>query len=255
MTAHDAPLILAFDTATRSCSVALTRGGPAEGAVIASVTLAVGSTHSRRLLAAIDWVLCEAGLAINEVAAIAFGLGPGSFTGLRIGMATAKGLCHGAGKPLIGIPSLDAIGCAVEADDLICVVLDARKQEVYSCFYRRGEDGVVARCSKPAVGRPAALADAIAEPVVMAGDGVAVYAPIWRELLGGRMREATARYRYPSAEMIGLLAAASFSVGAFVDVDLAEPLYVRASDAELSLVQPAGAGLKERTTMGTTDSR
>ncbi|MBE0584217.1 MAG: tRNA (adenosine(37)-N6)-threonylcarbamoyltransferase complex dimerization subunit type 1 TsaB, partial [Desulfofustis sp.] len=207
----------------------------------------------RILLAAIDWVLCEAGVTIADVAAIAFGLGPGSFTGLRIGMATVKGLCHGAGKPLIGIPSLDAIGCAVESDELICVVLDARKQEVYSCFYRRGADGVVTRCSRPAVGRPEALAGTIVEPVIMAGDGVAVYAPIWREVLGGRMREASARYRYPSAEMIGLLAEASYAAGTFLDVDLAAPLYVRASDAELSLVQPAGADLPAKTATGPTD--
>ncbi len=251
MSAPTAPLILAFDTATRSCSVALTRGGTTDGAVLASLTLALEITHSRRLLASIDWLLREAEVTIDDVAAVAFGLGPGSFTGLRIGMATAKGLCHGAGKPLIGIPSLDAIGCSVESNELICVVLDARKQEVYSGFYRRGEDGVVTCCSNYSVARPETVARAITEPVVMAGDGVAAYAPVWRELLGGRMREVTARYHYPSAAMIGLLAAASLAAGDFIDVDLAVPLYVRSSDAELSLVQPVGAAQAAETTAGT----
>ncbi len=236
--ASDGPLILAFDTATRSCSVALTRGGLLDGEVLVSSTLAVEITHSRRLLDLIDRLLREAGVTVGDVAAVAFGLGPGSFTGLRIGMATAKGLCHGAGKPLIGIPSLDAIGCGVESDELICVVLDARKQEVYSGFYRRGEDGVVARCGSYAVGRPETVARAISGAVVMTGDGVAAYAPIWRELLGGRMRETGALYRYPNAAMIGMLAAAPLAAGDVLDLDLATPLYVRSSDAELSLVQP-----------------
>ncbi|MCB2215020.1 MAG: tRNA (adenosine(37)-N6)-threonylcarbamoyltransferase complex dimerization subunit type 1 TsaB [Desulfobulbaceae bacterium] len=245
--ASDVPLILAFDTATRSCSVALTRGGPIDGEVLVSLSLAVEITHSRRLLDSIDLLLREAGVNIDAVAAVAFGLGPGSFTGLRIGMVTAKGLCHGAGKPLVGIPSLDAIGCGVESDELICVVLDARKQEVYSGFYRRGQDGRVTRCGDYAVGPPETVARAISGSVVMAGDGVAAYAPIWRKLLGGRMREAGARYRYPSAAMIGMLAAAPLVAGDVLDLDLATPLYVRSSDAELSLVQPAGAVLPATT--------
>jgi len=251
MAASDAPLILAFDTATRSCSVALTRGDTTDGSVLASLTLALEITHSRRLLGSIDWLLREAEVTIDDVAAVAFGLGPGSFTGLRIGMATAKGLCHGAGKPLIGISSLDAIGCGVESDELICVVLDARKQEVYSGFYRRGEDGMVKRCSKYAVGRPETVARATTGPVVMAGDGVAAYEPVWQELLGGRMREAMACNRYPSAAMLGLLASASLSSGDVLDLDLATPLYVRSSDAELSLVQPAGPAHTAGTTVGT----
>lgn len=236
--ASDLPLILAFDTATRSCSVALTRGGLADGEVLASQTVALETTHSRRLLSSIDWLLREAEATIADVAAVAFGLGPGSFTGLRIGMATAKGLCHGADKPLIGIPSLDAIGCAVESDDLVCVVLDARKHEVYRGFYRRGEDGRVARCGDFAVGRPETVARAISGSVVMAGDGVAAYASVWQELLGSRMRAAGPFLRYPSAAMVGLLAAASLAAGDVLDLDLATPLYVRASDAELSLVEP-----------------
>lgn len=234
--AEDA-LILSFDTATRCCSIALTRGGPGDGEIVASIAMVSEITHSRRLLGSLDWLLRQAGIGFAEVAAVAFGLGPGSFTGLRIGMATAKGLCHGAAKPLLGISSLDAIGVAIDTDELVCVVLDARKQEVYNCFYRRTDDGTVVRCSEPGVGRPEDVARRIDEPVVMAGDGVAAYGAIWKKLLGTNLRSAAARYRYPSAEMVGLLAARPFRDGSFLDLDTATPLYIRSSDAELSLVQ------------------
>lgn len=238
MTTVAAPLILSFDTATRYCSVALTRGGIGDGQVVATASLALEVTHSRRLLGLVEWLLDQAGVTLKDVEAIAFGLGPGSFTGLRIGMATAKGLCHGAGKPLLGVSSLDAIGCGIDSDELICAVLDARKKEVYSRFYRRRADGLIAPCSEPRVSSPSRLTDAISEPVVLAGEGVGAYQSVWRDHLGAGMRIAPARYHYPAAEMIGLLTAQHYRAGSFLDLDLAGPLYVRASDAELSLVSP-----------------
>ena len=230
--------ILSFDTATSNCSVALTRGGFIDGIVVACVNFSSGISHSRKLLGLIDRLLADASVKLSEVSAIAVGLGPGSFTGLRIGMATAKGLCHGTAKPLLGISSLDAIGASVRSDKLICVVLDARKKEVYSCFYRHTENSFAGRCSEPIVLPPAVLAEQINEPVVMAGDGVDVYSTVWSEVLGNRLEKAPARNRYPAADTIGFLADEHYRAGQFLELSSCTPVYVRSSDAELSLIRP-----------------
>lgn len=184
-------LILSFDTATPCCSVALTRGGISDGRIVGTLVLNSGITHSRRLLGSIDWLLQESSLDLDDIAAFAVGLGPGSFTGLRIGMATAKGLSHGTGKPLLGVSSLGAVAASIRTDKLICVVLDARKKEVYSCFYRCDSEGVARPIADPVVLAPEILAQQISEPVVMAGDGLDVYGAVWVEILGNKDHQGT----------------------------------------------------------------
>jgi len=231
----DSTLILAFDTATQHCSIALTSGGVVNGEVLASFSLGSGVTHSRRLLGSIEQLMQQASLTLAEVTGIAVGLGPGSFTGLRIGMATAKGLAHGAHKVLIGISSLDAIAATINDERLICVLLDARKKEVYGRFYRLHDDGIVRPCSEQVVLPPEKIAEQIEEPVVMAGDGVDVYSDVLKEILGKKMAQTDVRY--PPAEMVGLLAGEKYRNNSFLDIAAAEPTYVRASDAELSLIR------------------
>ena len=236
-----APAILAFDTATSNCSIAITRGDLVEGRVVGSLSFDSGVTHSRRLLGAIDWLLHTTEMDITDMAAVAVGTGPGSFTGLRIGMATAKGLAHGKGLPLIGISSLDALGAGVRSERLICVVMDARKKEVYSCFYRCKPGGRVVRCAEPAVMLPDELANLIEEPVTMAGDGVGVYNDLFSELLG-ELAEFLPWMLTPQAANIGFLASGRLAEGDFLDIDSATPDYVRSSDAQLSLVSPRSSG-------------
>lgn len=235
--------ILSFDTATNNCSIALTQGSMAAGRVIASSHLGSDISHSRRILGAIEKLLKETGIRFEDLSAIAVGLGPGSFTGLRIGMATAKGLCHGLGIPLIGISSLDAIGCAICSEKLIGAVLDARKKEVYSCFYRYTGSGYAKRCSEPMVLAPRKFAELINEPVIMAGDGVDVYSTVFAEVLGNRLEKAVANYTFPAAEVIGFLAEEERAEGNYLALSEAVPTYVRSSDAELSLRSPSpGSG-------------
>lgn len=234
---NDDGLILSFDTATNNCSIAVTTGDRFSGRVLGSVSFDSGVTHSRKLLGSIDWLVQSLELEMADMSAIAVGLGPGSFTGLRIGMATAKGLCHGADIGLIGISSLDAIAASVVSDRLICVAMDARKKEVYCCFYRMHPDGTVNRCSEPAVLPPRDLAGQIAEPVTMAGDGVHVYSDVFAEALGEKS-EIRQQSRCPDAVQIGFLAAPPLREGKFLDRDNAKPDYIRSSDAQLSLVSP-----------------
>src|SRR5678815_4486507 len=120
--------ILALDTSTLTAGVAAWE----EGRVLAERRSRV-TTHSDALLAMIDEVLREAGWTPQTADGVACTAGPGSFTGLRIGLATAKGLCFAAGKPLLCIPSLEALA-ARAPDGRIAAVMDAHKQEVYACL-------------------------------------------------------------------------------------------------------------------------
>ena len=229
-------LILALETATGCGSVSLSRGGLAGFRLLAECTIQQEITHSRRLLGSVAWVLQAAAVAWQDLDAVAVSYGPGSFTGLRIGMAAAKAIGMATGKPLLGVPTLDAMALACPpAPGLVCCLLDARKQEVYAAFYRLGESGLPEPVSRPAVLPPARLLDSVREPVLLVGPGAMVY----RELWAGR-EGVTLLPDYlaqPKAQHIGLLAAHLLAAGSTLDPVTAAPLYVRASEAEINLQQ------------------
>jgi tRNA threonylcarbamoyladenosine biosynthesis protein TsaB len=179
----------------------------------------------------------ETGVDWSRIEVIAVSLGPGSFTGLRIGMATAKGLAFAAGKPLVGVPTLDGLAskCAPAAD--ICAVLDARKKEVYARFYRTDGAGLTVATGVPAVLSPEKLAECLPDSVVLVGDGVRAYGHLWRQLSGKKVQFAPAQMHEPAASSLGLLGRELFEQGEILNVAEAVPLYVRASDAELNLSQ------------------
>lgn len=143
--------ILCFDTTTEICSVALTNGGK----VLAYRENTDGHSHAKTLLPFIEEVLKEAGRKPEEIDAIALSMGPGSYTGLRIGTSTAKGLCYSLDKPLIAVPTLQIIASGAQneesfADDtLFCPLLDARRMEVFTALYdmqlaeKKGVEAVV----------------------------------------------------------------------------------------------------------------
>lgn len=231
------PLILSIDTATPCSSVALTRGTRQEGRVIAAFSLTGKVTHSRRLLAVIDLILAETACTWQDIDGIGITTGPGSFTGLRIGMATAKGLAAAAGKVLLGVSTLDALAGKCVCEKLICAVLDARKKEVYVAFYRAGRDGLVAPVGDQAVLRPEELAAQVTEPVVMVGDGAQLYGELFRMLLGELVTFAPAQLHEPSAASLGLLAGEKLMRGEVLDLAEGVPSYIRSSDAELNLLK------------------
>ena len=239
------PLILALDTATACCSLALTTGTMADGGVLASLSLNGRTRHSRRLITAIDWLFAETEVDWPQIDGIAVGLGPGSFTGLRIGMATAKGLAATAGKPLLGVSTLDVLAGNCMTTRLICAALDARKKEVYVAFYRCDDVGLPRRVSAIQAVDPLKLGVEISEPVMIVGDGGLAYGDHWRRELADKVVFAPAGLHYPSAVVLGLLGAGNLLLDRILDLETAVPLYVRASDAELSLkvkkTSPAGA--------------
>lgn len=227
--------LLAIDTATSCSTVALTTGNRKEGQVLASLSLSSNITHSRRLLSSIERLLEESSIAREDLAGYAVGLGPGSFTGLRIGMATVKGLAAASGLPLYGISTLDAIAANCLASCLICAVLDARKKEVYAAFYRLNDKGLTERVTDIIAVEPRALVERINEPVLMVGDGLAAYSEVWESELGEKMITAPAQLWTPSASVLGLIAGEMAMQEKVMDLASAVPMYVRASDAELNL--------------------
>ncbi|MCF6289763.1 MAG: tRNA (adenosine(37)-N6)-threonylcarbamoyltransferase complex dimerization subunit type 1 TsaB [Desulfobacterales bacterium] len=224
------PLLLALETATMCGSVALV----AADRCIGEYTLQTGRTHSKGLLPGIQWLLGQAGLDWDALAGIAVSIGPGSFTGLRIGLSTAKGLALALDRPLIGVATLDGLAAQFPGvEQLVCPVLDARKKEVYAALYRgSGKEGCE-RVSDYLVLPPAELCARISGPVLLAGDGIAVHGDLFKELLAGRAIFVRPGQVFPRAATIGMLAIAKYRADDFLDPVLAAPVYVRAPEAEL----------------------
>ena len=138
-------LLLALDTALDACSVALYDS--AADRIVASQSEVIGKGHAERLMAMISAVMAEAKVGFPDLDRIGVTVGPGSFTGIRVGLATARGLALAAGKPVVGVSTLDAIARSAPGDGPIMVVLDARRGEVYAGLY----DGNHSPISPPAL--------------------------------------------------------------------------------------------------------
>ncbi|MCI5137169.1 MAG: tRNA (adenosine(37)-N6)-threonylcarbamoyltransferase complex dimerization subunit type 1 TsaB [Candidatus Electrothrix sp. AR1] len=230
----DRPLILSIETATGCGSIALTKGGINNGKLLAEATAQPEITHSRRLLGSVDWVMQAAGLSWDELDGVAISLGPGSFTGLRIGMAAAKGIVFATQKPLIGVHTLDAIAlsCPVIDRPLWCL-LDARKKEVYAACYQAGPYGLPEQCSPVAAIRPERLLERIQVPALIAGPGLNEYHDLFAEQEG--LQLIPPALSSPSAVRIGFLAAELLHRGKIQDPATIAPMYIRASEAEVNL--------------------
>lgn len=217
-----APTLLAIDTATEVCSVAL-----AVGDAIHEVRETVGHAHSARLLPMIDVLLARHGQRLAECDAIAFGAGPGSFTGLRIACGVAQGLAYGAGKPVIAIGNLAALAADAfalqPAGRRVLAAIDARIGEVYWAVYQNGG-------GRPREIAPPALANAADLPALahryaadaLAGNALAAGAAALAGFAGTKLPLAAA-----GARRIAELARAAFAVGAVLAPAAAAPIYVR----------------------------
>ena len=233
--------LLAVDTATEICGVALA----VDGRVKAELILNRGVTHTQSVLSAIDAVLGISGLTAEDVDAYAVTRGPGSFTGLRIGISSIKGLALASSKPIVGISSLEVLahqapGCS----DLICSMMDARRQEVYWALFRRDSEGINA-IMEERVGPAAEIAAAIDEQCQFIGNGVPPYRS---ELLKGLTHLAQWAGKESNdirPAVLARLAWQRFQVGETSDTRTFSPVYLRKSDAELhrkASERPAGPG-------------
>ncbi|MES2365193.1 MAG: tRNA (adenosine(37)-N6)-threonylcarbamoyltransferase complex dimerization subunit type 1 TsaB [Pseudomonadota bacterium] len=211
--------ILAFDTSTEYCSVALLQDG-----VFSVREIHAGQTHSQILLPMCQEVLAEAQISLAQLDGIAFGAGPGSFTGLRIACAVAQGLAFGADVPVLGIGTLLALAEASGAERVIAC-LDARMGEVYHAVYQReGSDWISASepqlCAPPLVPMPEGAG------WMGCGSGFRAYAEPLQARYGAVLSGVRPEL-YPHARDIARLAAPRIAAGQGVDAELAVPLYIR----------------------------
>ncbi|MDO5674355.1 MAG: tRNA (adenosine(37)-N6)-threonylcarbamoyltransferase complex dimerization subunit type 1 TsaB [bacterium] len=238
----DGLLILALETASGCGSVALTQGGRAQGRLLAEYSLYPRRSHSRQLLGLVQALLEASAVDWEAIDAVAVSQGPGSFTGLRIGMAAARGLAFAAGKPLIAVPTLDSLAASLPPlKERVCTLLDARKNQVYAAFYntfQMDESGMPQRLGPYLVCASASLLTRITEPVICIGPGLAVCDESF--IKHPLLRPAPPAINQPRAAMIGFCAAELMRHGA-QQVD-PQPLYVRASEAELNLVAQGKTG-------------
>ena len=161
-------LVLGIESSTTQGGVAIV----GEDRVLCETILNVEVTHSERLLPAVDRALGEARISLEALGGIAVSIGPGSFTGLRIGLSTAKGLAYATGLPLVGVPTLEAMAWTLPAARWqICPVLDARKQEVYAALFRHETDGL-RRITEDSALAPEDLCRLIRNPTLFLGDGL-----------------------------------------------------------------------------------
>jgi tRNA threonylcarbamoyladenosine biosynthesis protein TsaB len=223
--------ILAIDTSTPVGSIAIV-----EGALLrAQHILNISATHNQRLLPGIDRILMETEWSLNDLDALAVSLGPGSFTGLRIGISIVKGLAWATGKPLAGVPTLDALAANVPfVPHPICPVLDARKGEIYTALFRWGDKQLPERLTEYMAIKPEDLVDRISEKTVLVGDALLSHGDYLVKELGERLVQAPPHLNVVHASSVAWLAWQKLRLGIQEDVSSCTPLYVRPSEAELN---------------------
>lgn len=223
-------LLLGIDTATTRVSVAIAEGG----VVLGAVSLSGGRRHAEQLAPAIQYLRDELGVSFRQLAAIAVDVGPGLFTGLRVGVTTAKVMAQALRVPVVGIPSLDLVAYPLRySNRLVVAVLDARRREVFSASYRPVPGGLQ-RVSDYEVRTPTELVaelEAGTDELLLAGDGVAAYRGAFSSLEHAEL--AGADHASPNAAALVELATARVEREDFESPSELRPLYLRTSDAEI----------------------
>jgi tRNA threonylcarbamoyladenosine biosynthesis protein TsaB len=222
--------VLGIDTSTTSGSIGLIH----DERVISEYILNLSVTHSERLLDAIDLVLRKAHHALGDLDGFAISLGPGSFTGVRIGVSTVKGLAYAVQKPVVGVSALDVLASQVSPTPyLICPIIDARKGEVYSAFYRYEESNCLKRLSEYQAIRPEVLFGMLKERTIFLGDGVKTYGEDLRNSLKSFALFSPAALHIPHGSAVATLGGELLLRREVLDLATFTPLYVRLSDAEI----------------------
>jgi tRNA threonylcarbamoyladenosine biosynthesis protein TsaB len=222
--------ILSIETSTMLGGVAIVDG---QTGLIAETRLNVKTTHSERLMTVIDYVLKHSEMGLEGIDAFAVAIGPGSFTGLRIGLSTAKGLSYATGKRIVTVPTLEAFAynfpfCSCP----VCLMLDARKGEVYAAVFV-WKDGKFIRTVEDTSIRVESLLRGLEGRVLFAGEGAAIYRSAILEAMKEGALFASSEKMVPSPANVAVLGLAKATNGEFADAGGAVPLYIRKSEAEI----------------------
>jgi tRNA threonylcarbamoyladenosine biosynthesis protein TsaB len=225
-------LVLAIETSTPQTAVAL---GTEQG-IVGAITLSGGRPGDEAVVPAVEHLLQWSESAPSSLSGVAVGLGPGLFTGMRVGIATGKALAQSLHVPIVGLASLDVLAFSVaHTRRPIAAAVDARRGEVFYAFYRPVPGGVT-RESDFEVGPPERLAaelEARREDILMVGNGALAYRRVL-EPAGSHVEFAPAAYAFPAATALVELAIARLSREDFDRVHELRPHYVRKSDAQIA---------------------
>lgn len=224
-------IVVGIDTSTRHTSVAV----GTEREIIGHIRIG-GRARQESVTPALDQLLRWSDIRLDQVGGFAVGIGPGLFTGLRVGVQTAKTLAQATGAPLVALTSLDVLAYAVRyTHRRIVAIIDARRGEVFFSIYRSVPGGVV-RETEHAVADPAHLVaelQALAGEVLAVGDGAMLYRDVLQEL-GSRIEIASAADAHPDAAALVELAVPRFLREEYDGLFDVVPLYLRRSDAEIA---------------------
>ena len=223
-------IILAVDTSTPTGSVAVLDGD----AVLAEVTVTSQETHAKRLVSAIDATLGKTDKTVADCDGFAVATGPGSFTGLRIGVSTAKGLGFATGKPVAGVSTLDALVYQFPSFPyLICPILDARKGQIYTALYESAGHMKWRRVVEDCAVEPEAWLKQVGDPCLFVGDGTSVYAELITSSLGSLAHFAPAYMNTVRGSVVGYIGMKQILEDRTTGVEQLVPYYIRKPDAEI----------------------
>lgn len=218
---------LALDTSTEACSVALALDGQ-----MLALDEVCPQQHSKRILPMVQQLLADAGVNLHQLDGIIFGRGPGSFTGVRIGVSVAQGLAFGADLPVFGVSTLAAMAQAAAAQQNateVIAAIDARMAEVYIAAFTLDEAGLMQAITPEIAAKPAALPEVLtslsfSSQVLGVGTGWQTYPQVLNQLAPALLADSIL---YPSAQFMLPFASRAWQQQLFVSAEQAEPVYVR----------------------------
>jgi len=222
--------VLALETATTAGSAAILDD---EDGPIGEVRVNIKVAHAERLMPSIDWLLKSSHISIHDIDAFAVSIGPGSFTGLRIGLSTVKGFSYATQKPVIPVPTLDAFARTLPfCEYFICPMLDARKNEIYTGLYK-WKKGICEKIIPETAINPPDFLKEIKGQTVFTGDGVRIYKELIINILGDDAIFAPPSKMSPSASNVAQIALEKLKEGIAIDPITLTPFYIRKSEAEI----------------------
>jgi len=220
--------ILGIDTSSMMGAVGIVDGED----LVAEVRTNVAVTYSERLMLHIDGLLKTAGMSISDIDGFSVNIGPGSFTGLRIGLAAVKGLAYSTGRPVAGVGCMEVLSGNVPFSRYqVCTLMDARKKQVYAALFKDTDAGREAVMPVTAM-TPEELMERVTEPTLFLGEGAHVYREILARELGDMAVFAPRSQSYPSGAAVAFLGLREIMAGRASDPFTLVPHYVRRSDAE-----------------------
>ncbi len=226
-------LTLALDTSSRTESIALLK----DRNLLAELSVEVVSNHSESLLPSIKNLLDLTPYRLSDVDLFALTIGPGSFTGLRIGASTVKGLSLALGKPVAAVSTLEALAYNVMPSSLTaCPFMDAKRNEVYTAVYRTAANGLPQAVYEEAVVNPEEFLKSLKEDTVFVGDGTKTYAGLIKALCPVRFFFAPPHLHLVRASAVGILGMERFKEGLKTDTMTFTPRYLRLSQAEVKFM-------------------